>query len=123
MPAPKTFFVKLFALAVCALPPAAVTLGYFPIWKERGSGALISGFTVLILLIAFTPLTRAIKSYLKSPSAFGIWLLLFVGFMLIKSIAYEMSVISFVGMISNLFGAIIFKIARREVKDEKLPSV
>ena len=123
MPTHKTFFLKLFAIAVSTIPATVVTLGYFPVWKERSSGALISGFTVLLLLVAFTPVTRAIKSYLKSPSAFGIWLLLFVGFMLIKSIAYEMSVISVVGMISNLFGAIIFKIAGREVKNEKLPSV
>jgi hypothetical protein len=35
--------------------------------------------------------------------------------MLLESIAHEMTVISFVGAVSNLIGGIIFRIARKEV--------
>lgn len=120
MRSPKTFLLKLFAIAVCTIPVAAVTLSYFPIWKSRGSGALLSGFTVFLLIICFSPISKAIKNYLKSPSVFNIWLILFMVFMIIKSIAYEMTVISFVGMISNLVGSIIFKLCDKEVKNEEL---
>lgn len=109
---PKALIVKLFALAISTLPVAIATLSYFPVWKNRGIGALISGFTVFLLLICFYPFVKAIKRFFKSPSIFTIWLLLFILFSIVDSIAYEMTVISFVGMISNFLGSVIFKIAR-----------
>jgi hypothetical protein len=39
------------------------------------------------------------------------WLLIFALFALVRSIADEMTVISFVGFISNSFGAALFKLA------------
>lgn len=113
MSSPKSFFLKLIALLVCIVPTVIATLSYFPVWKSRSSGALLSGFTVLILLICFSPLLKAVKRFLISPSVFTVWLVLFVTLVLIRSIAYEMTVISFVGMISNLFGSLLFKLSRR----------
>ena len=109
-------FLKLFALLVCTLPVTIATLSYFPVWKNRGSGAVLSGFTVLILIICFYPTVRAVKKLLTSPSVFGVWLFLFIIFSLIKSIVFEITVISFVGMISNLLGSLIYKLSEREAR-------
>ena len=113
----KRLLLRIFAIAICTIPAAIATLNYFPIWKNRSSGALLSGFTVLMLLVCSYPLVKAIKRLFSTPSVFTIWLLLFVGFTLLKNIAYEMTVISFVGMVSNLIGAFLFKLSRREVKE------
>lgn len=109
---PKALILKLFALALSTLPVAIATLSYFPIWKSRGVSALLSGFTVFLLLICFYPLIKVIKRFFKSPSVFTIWLLLFILFSVVDSIAYEITVISFVGMISNFLGSVTFRIAR-----------
>lgn len=114
----KRAILKLFALLVCTVPPIVATVSYFPVWKGRADGSVLSGFTVLLLLISAYPLLKAMKRLLSSPSVFTVWLLLFLTFLLIRSIAYEMTVISFVGLISNLIGACLFKISRREVKNE-----
>lgn len=115
----KILLAKLSAIIICTVPVTVVTLNYFPVWKNRGSGALLSGFTVFLLIICLYPTVKALRRYLKSPSVFTIWLLLFAIFMVVKSIAYEMCVISFVGMISNLIGSIIFKLCGRRVNYER----
>ena len=111
---PKSLILKGIGLISCILPVTIATLGYFPVWKSRGAGELVSGFTVFLLIICVYPLIKAIKRLLRSPSVFTVWLLLFITFMLIDSIAHEMTVISFVGMISNLIGSVFFKLARKE---------
>ena len=114
----KKGLLKLIAFTVCTVPPIVATLTYFPLWKSRGGMAVISGFTVLLILISAYPLVKALKRVLSSPSIFTVWLFLFLTFALIRSIAYEMTVISFVGFLSNLIGACLFRLARREVKNE-----
>ena len=42
-----------------------------------------------------------------------VWLVLFVLFFMLSKIANEMTVISFVGFVSNVTGAILFYIAKR----------
>ena len=110
----KKIFLRLLGFTICILPVAIATLSYFPAWRERGSGALLSGFTVFLLIICIYPIIKALKRLFKSPSVFMIWLFLFVIFMLIDSIAHEMTVISFVGAVSNFFGGILFNIAKKE---------
>ena len=111
----KGIMLKCLGLAVCTIPVAAATLSYFPIWHTKGSGELVSGFCIFLLVLCIYPLIKAVKHFLKSPSVFTVWLLLFLLFMLLESIAHEMTVISFVGAVSNLIGGIIFRIARKEV--------
>lgn len=109
----KAFMMRLVGLIICIVPVAIATLSYFPVWKTRGSGALLSGFTVFLLIICIYPIIKAIKRLLKSPSVFTVWLFLFIIFMLIDSIAYEMTVISFVGAVSNFIGAILLGLAKK----------
>ena len=115
----KRLLLRLLALAICTLPPIIATLSFFPVWKNRGGGAVLSGFAVLLLLICAYPLIKSLKRALSSPSVFTVWLLLFLIFALVRSIADEMTVVSFVGLTSNIIGACLFKLSYRGVNDEK----
>ena len=113
----KTAYI--IGLAVSIIPPAIAALSYFPLWKERGGGAMLSGVAVFLLLISAVPLIKTVKRILKSPASYTVWLILFILFALVSAIAAEMKVISFVGFISNLIGALIFWYSRRIGSDER----
>ena len=109
----RRLLLKFIGLFFSTVPAVAAILTYFPIWAKRDVGALISGFTLVLILIALIPLWRVIKRIFKTPSAYLIWFLIFVAFLLLSHICDEMIVISFTGFISNLIGAVFFKLARR----------
>lgn len=115
----EEFVNKILHIAgfiICIAPPALCTLLYFPLWKE--SAKALSGGVVLLLIIAAWPFYKTLKEKFKSPSASTVWLALFIIFFTLAKIAEEMTVISLVGFISNVFGAFIFRIAKRGDKDE-----
>jgi len=92
------------------LPPLITTLLYFPIWQKQGGACALSGFVLLLILLALIPLFNLIKSYLASPAAYTLWLLVFIVFFLLSNIAYEMTVISFVGFVGNVIGAVLLRL-------------
>ncbi len=114
----RALFVSL-GLIFSVAPPLSAILLYFPIWTDRGGGAVLSGFTLLLLLLAFTPLFKMAKSMLRSPSAYAMWFIVFLLFFMLSKIADEMTVISFVGFIGNLIGSFFFKAANRKENKEK----
>ena len=105
--------LTLLGVAVSTLPVALCTLSYIPIWQYRGGGATLSGFALILLLLCFAPLFRLVKRLLSSPAAHTMWFVCFALFFSLSKIADEMTVISFVGFVSNLIGAGIFKLAGR----------
>lgn len=109
----KFYLFNLVALIMSVLPAVCATIGYFPLWRARGSAALLSGFTLIILLICIAPILKLIRRVLSSPSIILIWFFIFITFFALSNIADEMTVIAFVGFISNTVAAIIFKIAKR----------
>ena len=100
-------------LAVCILPVVICILKYFPVWTARGGETIFSAITLILVAIAAVPLFSFIKKALRSPASYTVWLVFFIFFFLISKIAEEMVVISFVGFISNLLGALFFKISRK----------
>lgn len=100
-------------LAICVVPVFSAIILYFPIWKERGGAAALSGFTLLLLLMALVPLFSTVKGLLRSPAAYTMWFISFAAFFLLSKIADEMTVISFVGFVSNLVGAIFLRAAKK----------
>ena len=109
----------MLGIVVSTLPAAICTISYFPLWRERGDTALLSGFAVLLLLICFVPLYKSIRRLLRSPAAYTMWFIAFILFFTISKIANEMTVICFVGFLSNLVGALIFRYSgARAVKNE-----
>ena len=110
----KVLMLKALGIAVCVIPPLCAILSYFPIWVKREGACMLSGFALLLVTLAFIPFYKQVIRILKSPSAYMMWLIVFILFLLLSRIADEMTVISFVGFISNLIGAVILKLAERE---------
>ena len=119
-PSISQILLRLLGMLLCTVPAAVCIILYFPLWKSR-EGAAVSGFTVLLLLLAALPLYRGIKKILRSPSAYQLWLFSFILFFLTSRIADEMTVISFVGFVGNALGAICFRFAgkRKEELQDK----
>ncbi len=98
--------------------PLVATLSFFPLWISKGGEVVVSGFALLLILISALPFYRLIKKGIASPSGITIWLLLFLLFFSMSKIADQMTIISFVGLIGNLLGGILFKI-RNKIKEDR----
>ncbi len=107
----KNVIVYLLGIAVSVVPVSAAALSYFPLWKQSGDGKLISGFAFILLLLAAKPIFNHFKRELSSPSVPLMWLLLFTLFFSLSRIADEITVIAFVGFVSNSLGAVLFRIS------------
>lgn len=115
-PGLKTGIRRAIATAVSVVPTGVAVLSYFPIWVAEGGESVLSGFTALLLILTAIPLYRVIRGLLRSPSAWVMWLVCFILFLTLSRIADEMTVISFVGLVSNVLGALIYR--REEKKNE-----
>jgi hypothetical protein len=116
----KLAALRLLAIAISVIPPAVATLLYFPAWSATGGELMMSGGTALLLVIAAMPLYNVVKAKLRSPAIWSIWLAAFTAFLFLSRIANEMTVICFVGFVSNLIGSIIFRLAGRiGVRDDE----
>ncbi len=95
------------------MPPVICTLLYFPLWFDSGSTKTIAGGAALLLVLSAMPMFKMLKKHFESPASYVFWLIAFIVFSLVSRIAYEMTVITFVGFVSNLFGALLFALAKR----------
>lgn len=105
----KEIIFKLVGLFFCTVPPLAAILLYFPLWTDRGGAAALSGFALLLIVLAMTPLFNMIKLLFRTPAAYTMWFIIFIAFLLLSEIAQEMTVIAFVGFVGNVIGAIFLK--------------
>ena len=110
----KAILFRAIGLILSVGAPAICVLAYFPLWRDRGPTATLSGISLFLLVICSIPILRAIKSALRSPSAPIIWFIVFIAFFSLSRIADDVTVIAFTGFISNLIGAIFFCLARKE---------
>jgi hypothetical protein len=107
----KQVLIYLSALAVSILPVTVAILSYFPVWRAMGGEYLLSGLTLCLILLALIPGFKALRALLRSPAAYMIWAMVFLLFFSLSKIGDQMTVIAFVGTLSNLIGAILFKIS------------
>ena len=110
---PLCLALYVTGLMLCILPPLLAVISYFPIWKDRGVAAVISGFSLLLIALCFIPFFKTVKRILTSPASYTVWLIIFIVFLAVSKIAEEMVVISFFGFVGNLLGAILFKLTRK----------
>lgn len=103
----------IIGLLISVLAPLFAVLSYFPIWKNEGIYAQLSGLSLCLILICAVPFFRALKKHLLSPGAPLLWFFMFILFFSLSKIADEVTVVSFVGFISNLIGTIFFRLGRR----------
>ena len=110
--------LKVSALLLSCAPPIAATLSYFPVFRKGGAVALISGFTLLLLLISISPIIKLLKRFFASPTMTGVWFIIFILFFALSKIAEEMVVISLVGYLGNLSASILWRIAEGRKREE-----
>lgn len=104
--------LSLLGLISCTVPVTLSILFYFPLWIEAGGAETVSGAVLLLLVMAFVPIVKAVKKFLRSPSAYMMWLIAFLLFFALARIAEQMTVISFVGFVGNFVGAMLFRAAK-----------
>ena len=112
----RRLILHALGLGFSVIPVAVSIFSYFPLWIAREDASVLSGISLLLTLLALLPLARYLRSILRTASAPLMWLAVFIAFMLLSRIANEVTVISFVGFIGNLIGALFFKLAR--VRDD-----
>lgn len=110
--------LKALALAIDVGGPLVATMTQFPLWIERSAEATVSGLFLFFAILSAVPAYKAARRMLKSPSAPIMWLILFVFLIALQAIISEMVIITFVGLVSNTIGFVLFKIAtpREEIK-------
>ena len=110
----KAVIFNLLGLIFCVVPPVVATLEHFPIWISEGGEVFFSGITVILLFICAIPFKRQISRIFHSPSAWFLWLCIFVLSTLLSRIADDISAIALVAFISNTIGAVFFKLGKKQ---------
>ena len=114
----KRFVLRAVGYLLCLLPPTLAILERFPLWAEEGRGPMLSGLSFLLLLVASIPLRRGLLSLLRrfasSPSAYGIWGVVWILAAWLGSIAEAVADIALVGTLSSLLGALFFRLGGKE---------
>ena len=108
----KGVLLDLAGLFLCTGPALIAVLAFFPLWRDAGDGRIISGGVLILVILAHVPLIKALKRVFSSPSSHLMWLTVFLLFFVLSKIAHEVTVISLVGFIGNLLGAVCFKFSR-----------
>ena len=109
----KRLLFNALGIMVSVIPVTVSIFSYFPLWIARKDASVLSGISLLLICLAIVPLFKYLKQFLHSPSAPIMWFISFIIFLMLSKIADEMTVISFVGFVSNLLGAYCFKFAKR----------
>ena len=112
----KRVILTALGYLFCLAPPILAILERFPILSREGSGPLLSGLALLLLLIAMIPLKRGLTAllhrFLKSPSAFTVWGVIWIIFEIFGRIAATIADIALIATLSSLIGAVFFRLAR-----------
>ena len=106
----KALLCNVLGMALCVVPPVIATLEHFPIWIARGGETIISGLTVTILILCAIPFKRQICEYLRSPSAWFLWLCIFIFSSLFSRIITDVAAISLIAFPANFAGALLFRL-------------
>ena len=100
----------------CLLPPILAILERFPLFMREGSAPVLSGLAFLLLLVAAIPLKRGITAllykFLKSPSAFTVWGVIWIFFEVFGRISGAIADIALIATLSSLIGAVFFRLAK-----------
>ena len=100
-------YLHILGYMLCVVPPLACTLTYFPLWGE--GGFKLNALCVVAVILAIFPIIKLIRRLLRSDATYIFWFILFLAFWALSRIADEMTVISFVGFVSNAIGAVLIR--------------
>lgn len=113
----KSLVYNILGYVLCIVPATICTLTQFPLWMQDRNSCL-SLLSLGVLGLCVLPLWRMIKEGLKSPSAWKLWLILFLTFTVVEHIIIGLRIIALVAFPTSALGAVLFRLAKRE-KDKK----
>ena len=116
----RRLILHALGLGFSVIPVAVSIFSYFPLWLAREDASILSGLALVLCALALVPFFRYLREAVRTASAPVMWLALFIVFLLLSKIANEITVIAFVGFVSNLVGAIFFKLARAADDDRRI---
>ena len=101
-------YLHILGYLLCIIPPLACALSYFPLWESTG-GFKLHGLCVIAVILSVFPIIKLVRRLLRSDATYVFWFILFISFYALSRVADEMTVISFVGFISNSIGAVLMR--------------
>lgn len=107
---------NILGMIFCIVPVTLATLEHFPVWVGGGTETTVSAFSLILLCLCAIPLRKYITEYFKSPSAWVMWLTIFVLLTLFRNITDSLIEISFIAFPTNFIGAVMFRIAKKAKK-------
>lgn len=105
---------RALGFAFSVLPPLLATLELFPLMTVAGK---ISVLAVVGVALACVPFVNYLKSLLASPSAWMMWLIIFLLCVILRALVNEFYTISMLGLAGSVVGAVFFKFAKRGEAD------
>ena len=106
-PKTKGNIIYYVGLAVSIVAPLIAAATQFPVWTENVEPTQIGGMFVFVAILCMIPLFNHFKIALKSPSSAMLWTIMFVVTWALSKIIKQIVIVSLVGMISNIVGAIL----------------
>lgn len=121
----KHYLFKILGFLFCIVPPLVVTVIKYPLWSAS-KGATLSVVSVILIVLCCIPFKKYLKEVWKNPSAWQMWLFIFLADIILENIAQMTKIISLVGFISSIIGSIMFQLSKRyetmeTVEDESRP--
>ena len=114
----KTLWMKTLGYLFCILPPVLATLEHFPLWIKSDKTTSFSFLGLLLLLLCLIPFRKGLKQWLRTPSAWQMWLLLWGLLYFTRHITEGLLAVASVGFPTSLFGALFFHIAKKIESEE-----
>lgn len=108
----KYYLFKVLGFLFCIVPPLVVTVIKYPLWSAS-KGATLSVVSVILIVLCCIPFKKYLKEVWKNPSAWQMWLFIFIADIILENIAQMTKTISLVGLISSIVGAIMFQLSKR----------
>ena len=109
----KILWLKGIGYGLCIIPPVLATLEHFPLWLGQSQRTAFSFISLCLLLFCLLPLRRGIRKWLRSPSAWQVWMILWIVLAFTRHIAEGVLAIAAVACPCSLLGAILFSRAKK----------
>lgn len=114
----KRLLFRLLGYLLSVVPPSLAILERFPLFSREGGEFILSGLGFLLLLVAAIPLRRGamrlLRRWLISPSAPGVWAVLWLFCAWFGHISRAIAEVAMIGTLSSLLGAVFFRLGGKE---------
>jgi len=110
-PAKRAMLFKAAGLLLCTVPAAVTALFQFPLWIRHDDSTL-SLLSVLVLCLCAIPFRRVLSECLRSPSAWQMWLVLWLALTLLEPLFSGLRIVALIALPFSVLGAVCFRIAR-----------